>query len=150
MAKRGDGVYRPGTRSPGWVKATAPHVQACVVGGWRPENVGTARVSATRVGALLLGVPARDGPAVRRARSGPGWRPRWRSAPCAGGSSTSDQLAVRRARPPCRMKRGRAGASREFVVEVSHMGWTEAGKLRAPVYRGIRDDLRPADVRQED
>ena len=61
MAKRGDGVYRPGTRSPGWVKATHRSVQACVVGGWRPENVGTARVSATRVGALLLGVPTPDG-----------------------------------------------------------------------------------------
>jgi bifunctional non-homologous end joining protein LigD len=36
-----------------------------------------------------------------------------------------------------------------IVVEVSHMGWTDAGKLRAPVYRGVRDDLRPADVRQE-
>jgi len=25
----------------------------------------------------------------------------------------------------------------------------EAGKLRAPVYRGVRDDLRSEDVRQE-
>jgi bifunctional non-homologous end joining protein LigD len=32
---------------------------------------------------------------------------------------------------------------------VSHMGWTDAGKLRAPVYRGVRDDLRSEDVRQE-
>ena len=99
VAKRGDGVYRPGTRSPGWVKATHRSVQACVVGGWRPENVGTARVSATRVGALLLGVPDARRVAVRRAgrvRAGV----RGRAAGPARAARRRRPLAVHRARPP--------------------------------------------------
>jgi bifunctional non-homologous end joining protein LigD len=35
------------------------------------------------------------------------------------------------------------------VVEVSHMGWTDGGRLRAPVYRGVRDDLHPDEVGHE-
>jgi len=52
VAKRRDGVYRPGRRSPTWTKVTHRHSQACLVGGWRPE-----RSSANRIGAVLLASP---------------------------------------------------------------------------------------------
>jgi bifunctional non-homologous end joining protein LigD len=35
------------------------------------------------------------------------------------------------------------------VVEVRHTGWTEAARLRHPVYRGLRADLDPKEVRRE-
>jgi bifunctional non-homologous end joining protein LigD len=35
------------------------------------------------------------------------------------------------------------------VVEVSHTGWTEAGRLWHPVFRGLRDDLDPEHVEPE-
>jgi bifunctional non-homologous end joining protein LigD len=35
------------------------------------------------------------------------------------------------------------------VVEVRHLGRTPAGRLRQPVFRGVRSDLDPADVRPE-
>ena len=35
------------------------------------------------------------------------------------------------------------------VAEVAHLGWTAAGRLRQPVFRGIRDDVDAADVRRE-
>lgn len=35
------------------------------------------------------------------------------------------------------------------VVEVAHLGWTAAGRLRQPVFRGIRDDVEPDEVRRE-
>ena len=147
MAKRGDGVYRPGTRSPGWVKATHRSVQACVVGGWRPENVGTARVSATRVGALLLGVPTPDG--LRFAgRVGSGLASEVAQRALRGRLVDADRSPFTE-RVPRPDEKGARWCEPQIVVEVSHMGWTDAGKLRAPVYRGVRDDLRPADVRQE-
>ena len=147
VAKRGDGVYRPGTRSPGWVKATHRSVQACVVGGWRPENVGTARVSATRVGALLLGVPTPDG--LRFAgRVGSGLASEVAQRALRGRLVDADRSPFTE-RVPRPDEKGARWCEPEIVVEVSHMGWTDAGKLRAPVYRGVRDDLRPDDVRQE-
>ncbi len=35
------------------------------------------------------------------------------------------------------------------VVDVRHLGRTENGRLRQPVFRGIRADLEPEDVRYE-
>ncbi len=148
VAKRRDGVYRPGVRSPSWVKTTHRHAQACVVGGWRPEKVGTARVSASRIGALLLGVPDADGALRFAGRVGSG----------LAGDAVQRTLAARLvdagASPFAdRLERADAHGARwcepGVVVEVSHLGWTDAGKLRQPVFRGVRDDLSPADVHHE-
>jgi bifunctional non-homologous end joining protein LigD len=32
------------------------------------------------------------------------------------------------------------------VIEVTFTGWTSAGRMRAPSYRGLRDDKDPAEV----
>jgi bifunctional non-homologous end joining protein LigD len=37
----------------------------------------------------------------------------------------------------------------EVVVEVRHLGRTEGGRLRQPVFRGIRTDVEPDAVRDE-
>ena len=34
----------------------------------------------------------------------------------------------------------------ELVCAVDYGEWTQAGTLRHPVYRGLRDDVEPADV----
>jgi bifunctional non-homologous end joining protein LigD len=36
-----------------------------------------------------------------------------------------------------------------LVVEVEFDRWTRAGRMRAPAYRGLRDDKDPADVVRE-
>jgi bifunctional non-homologous end joining protein LigD len=134
VAKRRDAVYRPGRRSSSWTKVTHRHTQACLVGGWRPE-----RSSAGRIGALLLGVP--DGGGLRYAgRVGSGLagelvqrvlRERLVEAsmsPFAGPLPRTETAGSRWCEPLT-------------VVEVSHTGWTEGGRLRQPVFRGVRDDL---------
>jgi bifunctional non-homologous end joining protein LigD len=35
------------------------------------------------------------------------------------------------------------------VIEVFFDRWTRAGRMRAPVYKGLRDDKDPADVTRE-
>jgi bifunctional non-homologous end joining protein LigD len=142
VAKRRDAVYRPGRRSPGWRKITHRLSQACLVGGWRPE-----RGSANRIGALLLGVP--DGGRLRYAgRVGSG---------LAGElvqRALRDRL-VETAAPPFAgpLPRAEVAGARWCepltVVEVGHSGWTEGGRLRQPVFRGLRDDLDPAHVELE-
>jgi bifunctional non-homologous end joining protein LigD len=142
VAKRRDGVYRPGRRGPAWTKVTHRQTQTCVVGGWRPE-----RGSVSRIGALLLGIP--DGTALRYAgRVGSG---------LAGATAQRvlcDRL-VETAHMPFseRLPRpdsvGAQWCEPATVVEVSHTGWTEGGRLWQPVFRGVRDDLEPDQVRPE-
>src|SRR5260370_30048336 len=57
VAKRRDSPYRPGRRSPDWLKVKSFRAQEVVVGGWtegRGERDGS-------LGALLLGIPNDDG-----------------------------------------------------------------------------------------
>ncbi|MFP5020963.1 non-homologous end-joining DNA ligase [Pseudonocardia phyllosphaerae] len=144
VAKREDSAYRPGRRSPAWVKTTHRHSQSCVVGGVRPEK-GAGR----RIGALLLGVPGPDGltfagrvgsglagaavQEVLTARLGPVAA---EASPFAGPLPRADAAGARWCEPA-------------VVVEVAHLGWTAAGRLRQPVFRGIRDDVEPTEVRRE-
>jgi bifunctional non-homologous end joining protein LigD len=138
LAKRRDGVYRPGVRSADWV-ATAHHpTLACLVGGWRTESD-----SSGRIGALLLGLPAAGGlrfagsvdvgnvgatvQRVLRGRLVAVGR-----SPFGGGLSRAAASGARWCRP-------------STVVDVAHQGWS-AGRLRGPVFRGIRDDLGVDDV----
>jgi bifunctional non-homologous end joining protein LigD len=142
VAKRRDGVYRPGRRSPTWTKVTHRHSQACLVGGWRPE-----RSSANRIGAVLLGVP--DGGALRYVgRVGSG----------LAGERVQRVLRERLSQVPVPpfagpLPRAETAGARWCepltVVEVSHTGWTEAGRLWHPAFRGVRDDLDPAHVERE-
>jgi bifunctional non-homologous end joining protein LigD len=37
----------------------------------------------------------------------------------------------------------------ELVVDVTFDRWTRAGRMRAPVYKGLRDDIDPRDVVRE-
>ena len=159
VAKRRASRYHPGVRSPDWVKLAHKHVQTCVVGGWRPE-VSAAGGPSDRIGALLLGVWERgsleavDDDAPRRLR----FAGRVGSGLMAAGPQVD---LVRLLRPLVRdtspfdtpVPREDAVTARwvepRVVVEVRHLGRTEGGRLRQPVFRGIRDDVEPADVRDE-
>jgi bifunctional non-homologous end joining protein LigD len=142
VAKRRDSPYRPGRRSPDWVKTAHQRTQVCLVGGWRPE-----RSSAGRIGALLLGLPDGDGLRyVGKVGSG-----------LAGATAQRllQERLVRTETPPFaeRLPRpdgvGARWCEPSTVVEVTHLGWTDGGRLRQPVYRGVRDDLDVDQVRHE-
>lgn len=142
VAKRRDGTYRPG-RSPGWVRVTHRRRQACLVGGWA-EPAGDGRIDA-----LLLGVLSRDG-LTYAGRVGPGPAddavPRVLGERLAAVAAPSPPFADAVPRPDAR---GVRWCEPEVVVEVDHLGWTAAGRLRRPVLRGLRDDLEPADAARE-
>jgi bifunctional non-homologous end joining protein LigD len=143
VAKRRDGPYRPGRRSTGWVKTAHQHTQVCVVGGWRPE-----KGSAGRIGALLLGVPDAGGALRFVGRVG------------AGLTGSGAQAVLRDRLVPAelspfaeRLPRPDSAGARwcapSTVVEVGHLGRTDGGRLRQPVYRGLRDDVGVDAVREE-
>lgn len=144
VAKRRRSTYQPGRRSPDWVKTAHRLHQVCLVGGWRPETG-----SPEQIGGLLLGMPDGSGGLSFAGRVGSGIS---RSA----GQDLKRLLApLQRAKPPFGAEVPRLDAAGAIwcepavVVEVRHLGWTAGSRLRQPVFRGVRTDVEPAEVRRE-
>jgi bifunctional non-homologous end joining protein LigD len=145
IAKRLDAPYEPGRRSPCWLKIKNVDRQEVVIGGWVPGD-GKRR---DRIGALLIGVYDESGPLRHVGRVGTGFT-----------EAELDRLAEK-LRPleredspfaPGGQKIPRSAVFVEpaLVAEVEFREWTDAGQLRAPSYKGLRDD-KPAElvVREE-
>jgi bifunctional non-homologous end joining protein LigD len=142
IAKRLDSPYRPGVRSTDWVKVPHRHVQDCIVGGWRPE-----RDRVTQVGSLLLGIPDATGGLrfAGRVGSGVGGNAVQRTLRSLLPSLTIDEPPF--IEPPPREDAAGAHWCRpELVAMVTHSGWTDGGRLRHPVFMGLRADVDPAEV----
>jgi bifunctional non-homologous end joining protein LigD len=144
VAKRLDSTYEPGRRSQSWIKIKNLNRQEVVIGGWVPGD-GRRR---DRIGALLVGV--REGDELRHVgRVGTGFteaeldRLRERLVPLERKDSPFAPGGPK-------IPRGAVFAEPELVAEVEFREWTDGGQLRAPSYKGLRDD-KPADlvVREE-
>ena len=163
VAKRRTSRYRPGARSSDWLKLAHRRTQACVVGGWRPETS-----AANRIGALLLGVwdenlAGRDEAAGEAGNLGmSGRRLRFAGRVGSGLVAAGAQADLHRLLRSLKLDKspfddvipredavGTTWVEPRIVVEVRHLGRTEGGRLRQPVFRGIRTDVDPDDVRDE-
>ncbi|MGY1835683.1 non-homologous end-joining DNA ligase [Blastococcus sp. SYSU DS0510] len=143
VAKRLRSPYREGVRSPDWRKVKNFLTQSVVVGGWRP---GQGRRAGT-IGSLLVGVPDEDGRLVYVGHVGTGF----------GDQDLRDlqRLLTRRRTPPFdghlprEVTRDAHWVEPDLVGEVAYAVWTAEGRLRHPIWRGVRDDLEPDDVVRE-
>jgi bifunctional non-homologous end joining protein LigD len=142
VAKRLDGPYRPGARSASWVKVKVRPSQEVVIGGWTPGTGGRS----TSLGALAVGVHDEDGGLRYAGKVGSGFDGKALGLltrtlePLARDSSPFEGR-----QPPkeTRFVEPRAVAQVEFAQ------WTNSGTLRAPAYKGLRDDVDPATVVRE-
>jgi bifunctional non-homologous end joining protein LigD len=135
IAKRLDSTYEAGRRTPSWLKIKNTSRQEVVVGGWVPGD-GKRR---DRIGALLVGVRDDDGTLRHVGRVGTGFT-----------ETELDRLAdklrpLERDDSPFapggpKIPRGAVFADPELVAEVEFREWTDGGQLRAPSYKGLRDD----------
>jgi bifunctional non-homologous end joining protein LigD len=142
VAKRCDSRYEPGRRSGAWLKVKNTLRQELVIGGWIP---GEGRRS-HRIGALLMGYN-RGSEFVYAGRVGTGFTER-----------TLDELArrlepLRRERSPfaagvggIRFPRPAVFVEPRLVAEVEFREWTGDGVMRAPSFKGLREDKSPREV----
>ena len=143
VSKRLSSRYRPGRRSPDWLKFPHRTSRSVVIGGWRLETD-----SARRLGAVLVGYPTPGGLAyLGRVGSGLAGHEQERvlkalqgreadSSPFADEVPPMDAQGTRWVRP-------------EVVMEVRYLGLSAQGRLRQPAYRGLRPDLSPHDVHEQ-
>jgi bifunctional non-homologous end joining protein LigD len=141
VAKRLDAPYRPGRRTPDWVKVKSFRTQEVVIGGWtdgRGEREGG-------LGALLLGIPGPDGL-------------RYVGKVGTGFSDRARQDLLHELRPlmltaspfdaplPARETSNAHFVRPTLVGEVAYGEWTPAGRLRHPIWRGRRPEKEPGQV----
>ena len=142
IAKLADAPYEPGRRSRAWLKLKIERRQELVIGGYtEPRN------SREHFGAILLGYYDRDGSLIYAGHTGTGFtraslrdlyarlaRLERKTSPFSSTPRTNERAHW--VRP-------------SIVVEVKFNEWTADGKLRQPVFLGIRDDKDARDVVQE-
>jgi bifunctional non-homologous end joining protein LigD len=166
IAKQADSRYASGKRSPDWRKLKIVHEQEFVIGGWTEP-----RQTRVHFGALLLGVydSAKRGQGLRttdkrRASKdhGPGTNDDKLTYVGHTGTGFGERELTRlmklmqplessecpfRARPPSNERPH--WVTPTLVAQVKFTEWTADGKLRHPVYVGLRDDKNPEDVVRE-
>jgi DNA ligase D-like protein (predicted ligase)/DNA ligase D-like protein (predicted polymerase)/DNA ligase D-like protein (predicted 3'-phosphoesterase) len=141
VAKRAASTYKPGRRSPDWKKIKTVRRQDCVVVGWTPGQGNRSRT----LGSLLLAVATDDGLAFA-GHVGTGFTGAFldRLMP------ELEDLEI--GSPPLagmpRIK-GARWVRPELVCEVEFQHWTREGRLRAPSFKGFRDDKTPAEAVRE-
>ncbi|HET7459374.1 MAG TPA: DNA ligase D [Gemmatimonadaceae bacterium] len=143
IAKRADATYRPGARSGDWLKLKIEFRQEFVVGGFtEPRN------TREHLGALLLGYFDDEGRFIYVGHTGGGFTReglramRKRLDPLE--RSTSPFVEAPRTNEPAHWVTPRV------VVEVKFSEWTSDGRLRQPIFLGVRDDKAAQDVGRED
>jgi bifunctional non-homologous end joining protein LigD len=143
VAKRLDSLYEPGRRTTAWRKVKLHLQQELVVGGWLS---GKGARSAT-FGALLLGYYDETGALRYAGRVGTGFTERTlaslQAALAARERPTSpfaDPLEDRTT------ERAAHWVEPELVAEVRLSEWTASGRIRHPVFLGLRDDKDPREV----
>ncbi|MCG0239441.1 MAG: non-homologous end-joining DNA ligase [Firmicutes bacterium] len=143
VCKRLDSPYRPGEKSPLWVKVKRRLQMLCLVGGYT--------VTGGRPGAVLLGAHDAEGRLRYLGRAGSGLKEEELSAlaaalppaPCPFDPVPRVE-ADRWARRPDRVVWVRP----ILGVQVEFLEWTEEGRLRSPVVKGFAP-VDPGAVRLE-
>ena len=144
VAKRVTSRYRPGVRGPDWLKLRFVHSGDFLVVGWesataRPNDLSSLVLAAYR--------PSDGGGLSYAGKAGSGLT-----------AQTSRRLqAMLRAtdrcplseRPPLTSGRVVTWVEPNVVVEVEYAEVTEDGRLRHPVFRGIRTDKRAEEATRD-
>ena len=147
VAKKADSRYQPGRRTRDWLKVKTHDEQELIVAGYTKGKGRRART----LGSLVLAVLS-HGELTYVGNVGTGF-----------GEEEIERLLAKlrpleRETPPFpeppKMPKVRKDdvvwVEPELVAQVEFAEWTHDGRLRAPVYRGLREDKEPSEVRREE
>ena len=151
VGKQRTSVYEPGRRSGAWIKLKCANKQEFVIGGYTPPQG-----SRKHFGAILVGYYENKG-LVFAGKVGTGFTTEWLSVlhkkfraeersdcPFVDLPSKQNGLWVLGITPS--MMRKMHWVNPVFVCEIKFAEWTRDGKLRAPVFLGLREDKKASDV----
>jgi bifunctional non-homologous end joining protein LigD len=140
VAKKIDSVYRPGRRSPAWIKTPLRNNTEVVVGGWVPG----AGAASGGIGSLLLGAHNSEGDLVYIGHVGTGFSTATRRELLEMLTEIETPSAPFVDTPPRSIAKDAHWVTPTYVGDVEYREFT--GKLRHPSWKGLRADKSPADV----
>lgn len=141
IGKRKDGVY-VSRRSNDWIKLKCSHRQEFVIGGYTdPQG------SRTGLGSLLLGVHDDDGRLRYAGNVGTGFSQKLLA-------ELHDKLRKLRIEKcpfdnPKAIDKKAHWVAPQLLAEVSFAEWTQEGRIRHAVFKGLRTDKPPKDIQRE-
>src|SRR6266404_2473136 len=151
IGKQGDSVYEPGRRSGAWIKLKCVNEQEFVIGGFSPPG-GSRKY----FGAILVGY-YKDNRLLFAGKVGSGFTGKSLSilhkkfqsesrddCPFADLPSKRGGQWVQGITPS--MMRKMHWINPVLVAQINFAEWTRDGKLRQPVFLGLREDKNPKDV----
>jgi bifunctional non-homologous end joining protein LigD len=151
VGKQRTSVYEPGRRSGAWIKLKCANKQEFVIGGYTPPQG-----SRKHFGAILVGY-YENKKLVFAGKVGTGFTAEWLSVlhkkfraeersdcPFVDLPSKQNGQWVQGITPS--MMRKMHWVNPVFVCEIKFAEWTRDGKLRAPVFLGLREDKKASDV----
>jgi bifunctional non-homologous end joining protein LigD len=141
IVKEAASTYQPGRRSPAWRKIKLHQEQEFVIGGWTEP-----RQTRQYFGALLLGVQEAGG-LKYVGHTGTGFD----TKELARVSKLLKARAIGESPFSERIKTNEPAhwVKPDLVAQIRFTEWTADGKLRHPVYLGLRDDKSAGDVVRE-
>jgi bifunctional non-homologous end joining protein LigD len=154
IGKQRNSVYEPGRRSGAWIKLKCVNEQEFVIGGYTPPQ-GSRKY----FGAILVGY-YENKKLVFAGKVGTGFTVKLLSmlykkfqkearddCPFVDLPSKQNGQWIQDITPS--MMRKMHWINPVFVCEIKFAEWTRDGKLRAPVFIGLREDKKPTDVVRE-
>ena len=154
IGKQRNSVYEPGRRSGAWIKLKCVNEQEFIIGGYTPPQ-GARK----HFGAILVGY-YENNKLVFAGKVGTGFTTKSLSmlhkkfqnetcydCPFVDLPSRQDGQWVLGITPS--MMKKMHWVNPKFVAQIKFAEWTRDGKLRAPVFLGLREDKKPTDVVRE-
>jgi bifunctional non-homologous end joining protein LigD len=154
IGKQRNSVYEPGRRSGAWIKLKCVNEQEFVIGGYTPPQ-GARK----HFGAVLVGY-YEDNKLVFAGKVGTGFTAKSLSilhkrfqkearhdCPFVDLPSKQNGQWVQGITPS--MMKKMHWVNPKLVAQIKFAEWTRDGKLRAPVFFGLREDKKPIDVIRE-
>jgi bifunctional non-homologous end joining protein LigD len=141
IAKNRNSPYRTGARSKDWLKIKTHMRQEAVIGGFTEP-----RGSRKQFGALVLGVY--DGKDLNYiGHTGGGFDER----KLKDVHARLKKLAIKESpfKTPPKTNAPVTWVKPELVSEVSFQEWTSDGRMRQPIFEGVREDKDPREVKRE-
>lgn len=140
IAKKADSVYTPGYRSENWLKIKAHESQEALICGYTDSE-------GSPFGSLILGV-FKEAKLVYVGNCGTGFSfDQKRSL-----LKKMEKLKVNESPFQGRLNlKGRAAnwIKPDLICEVVFSEWTKKGRMRHPVYKGLREDKIPVEIQKE-
>ena len=154
IGKKRSSKYEPGRRSGAWIKLKTLNEQEFVIGGYTPPSG-----SRKHFGAILVGY-YENGKLRFAGKVGSGFTEQTLASlhrkflaeerndcPFVDLPSKQGGEWVQGITPS--MMKKMHWVNPKFVVEIKFAEWTRDGKLRQPVFLGVREDKKPSEVKRE-